>query len=77
MYLSVSADTTGKTAERNDLLLGDDVLQVGDGPVEVHFLDGLGSLTRVLRDGTKNYQSQLSGGLRDHSFFFGSRDGRL
>ena len=32
----------------NDLLLGDDVLEVGFGPVQRHLLDGLGCLAGVL-----------------------------
>ena len=38
----------GILPEGNDLLLGDDVLEVLGGPVEGHGLDGLGCLPRVL-----------------------------
>ena len=47
--LSMSANASIEPAERNDLLLGNDVLQVGDSPVEVHLFDGLSSLTGVLQ----------------------------
>jgi len=46
--LSVATNTTHKPPEGDDLLLGDDVLQVGLGPVEGHLLDGLGRLPGVL-----------------------------
>ena len=45
----MSANASIEPAERNDLLLGNDVLQVGDSPVEVHLFDGLSSLTGVLQ----------------------------
>ena len=47
--LSVSTNTTHEPPERNDFLLGHDVFQVGCGPVEWHFLDGLSCLPCVLR----------------------------
>ena len=39
---------TASRPEGDDLLLGDDVLEVLGGPVEGHGLDGLGCLTGVL-----------------------------
>ena len=48
-YLSVPADSTHEPAEGNDLLLGDDVLQVFGGAVEGHLLNGLGGLPGVLQ----------------------------
>ena len=39
---------TASRPEGDDLLLGDDVLEVLGGPVEGHGLDGLGCLSGVL-----------------------------
>jgi hypothetical protein len=44
----VSANAAAETSEGNDLLVSDDVLQVGHRAVEVHLLDGLGGLAGVL-----------------------------
>ena len=47
--LGVTADTAHVTAEGDDLLLCDDVLQVLDGTVKWHLLDGLSRLACVLK----------------------------
>ena len=39
--------------EGDDLLLGDDVLQVGHGAVQGHLLDGLGRLAGILQRETE------------------------
>ena len=65
MYLGVSTDASSEPAEGDDLLLGDDVLQVGDGAVQVHLLDGLGCLAGVLQDTReKMIRAGVVGGLR-------------
>ena len=47
--LSVATDASHEPPEGDDLLLGDDVLQVGHGAVQGHLLDGLGRLAGVLQ----------------------------
>ena len=44
----MSSYATHETTERDDLLFGDDILEVLGRSVEWHFLDGLGGLTGVL-----------------------------
>ena len=51
-YLCFSANTTIVAAERNDLLLFDDVLQESGGLANVHVLDGLSCLAGVLQSKT-------------------------
>merc|ERR1712130_282423 len=46
--LGMSSNSSHETPERDDLLLGDDVLEVLGGPVKRHSLDGLGCLPCVL-----------------------------
>jgi hypothetical protein len=45
----MSADASQEPAEGHDLLLCDDVLQVSDGTMDRHLLDGLSRLAGVLR----------------------------
>ena len=49
--------------EGDDLLLGDDVLEVGLGPVQRHLLDGLGCLAGVLEVDPEK-QSQVKTSLK-------------
>merc|ERR1719210_3287403 len=51
--LSMTANTSHESAERNDFLLFDDVLQVSRGTVQRHPLDSLSRLTSVLEVNTK------------------------
>ena len=67
LYLSVSTDAPSEPTEGNDLLLGDDVLQVGDCAVQVHLLDGLGGLAGVLKD-TREKNDQSRGRWRFAEF---------
>jgi len=46
--LGMPSNSSHETPERDDLLLGDDVLEVLGGPVKGHGLDGLGCLPCVL-----------------------------
>ena len=62
-YLSVPADASHEPPEGDDLLLVDDVLQVGGGPVQGHPLDGLGRLAGVLR--SKGERTMRFAALRD------------
>ena len=48
IYLGVSSYATHETTERDDLLFGDDILEVLGRSVEWHFLDRLGRLAGVL-----------------------------
>ena len=47
-HLRVAADAAHEPPEGNDLLLGDDVLEVLRGTVQRHLLDRLGRLAGVL-----------------------------
>ena len=51
--LSLAADLARVSAEGDDLLLGDDVTEVGLGAGESHALDGGGSLSGVLEVNTE------------------------
>ena len=44
----MATDTTHESSERNDFLLGDDVLEVSRGAVQGHTLDSLSRLAGVL-----------------------------
>jgi len=46
--LRASADTTVVAAERNTLLMLDDILQESDSPPQRHTLDGVGGFSRIL-----------------------------
>ena len=46
----MASDASHVPPEGDDLLLGDDVLQVGHGAVQGHLLDGLGRLAGVLKE---------------------------
>ena len=46
--LSMTAHTSHKASEGDDLFLVDHIFQVGGCSVQRHLLDGLGRLTRVL-----------------------------
>ena len=65
-YLSVPADAAHEPPEGDDLLHGDDVLEVDVGPGQVHALDGLGRLAGVLKedDQLKIGDRRFAGGLR-------------
>jgi len=60
----VTADASAESPEGDDLLLGDDVLQVGDGAVQVHLLDGLGGLAGVLKITREKKTDQCRGRWR-------------
>jgi hypothetical protein len=52
-YLSLASGTPTETTERHNLLLSHDVLQVTHSSLQVHMLDCLGSLPRVLSERQK------------------------
>ena len=62
--LSLAADLARVSAEGDDLLLGDDVTEVGLGAGEGHALDGGGSLSGVLEVDTEVNTSGHAGCLK-------------
>ena len=67
----MSSYATHETTERDDLLFGDDILEVLGRSVEWHFLDGLGRLTGVLvkKENYLGLEWQLSNAKQLNSTF--------
>ena len=54
----MATHSSHEAPERDDLLVGDDVLEVLGGPVQGHLLDSIGGLTGVLEKYSVNSRSR-------------------